>query len=242
MRLEGRVAIVTGGGRGIGRAVALALAQEGAAVAVAARSQDELAETARLVREGGGRAIAVPTDIRRREHVQALVATTVAELGPVDILVNNAGVARFAPVAEATEEDWRMMFEVNLMGALLCTQAVLPSMMERRRGWIINISSSAGIKGYVNQSGYCASKHGLLGFSKALALETQPHGIRVHAICPGAVDTRMARTHRNIDDPGDWMQPEEVAATVVFLASMEGVAMIDNVVMRRYKATPWPGT
>ncbi len=242
MRLEGRVAIVTGGGRGIGRAVALALAQEGAAVAVAARSQDELAETARLVREGGGRAIAVPTDIRRREHVQALVATTVAELGPVDILVNNAGVARFAPVAEATEEDWRMMFEVNLLGALLCTQAVLPSMVERRRGWIINISSSAGIKGYVNQSGYCASKHGLLGFSKVLALETQPYGIRVHAICPGAVDTRMARTHRNIDDPGDWMQPEEVAATVVFLASMEGVAMIDNVVMRRYKATPWPGT
>jgi len=242
MRLEGRVAIVTGGGRGIGRAVALALAQEGAAVAVAARSQDELAETARLVREGGGRAIAVPTDIRRREQVQALVATTVAELGPVDILVNNAGVARFAPVAEAKEQDWRTMFEVNLLGALLCTQAVLPSMMERRRGWIINISSSAGIKGYVNQSGYCASKHGLLGFSKVLALETQPYGIRVHAICPGAVDTRMARTHRNIDDPGDWMQPEEVAATVVFLASMEGVAMIDNVVMRRYKASPWPGT
>jgi len=136
----------------------------------------------------------------------------VAELGPVDILVNNAGVARFAPVAEAKEQDWRTMFEVNLLGALLCTQAVLPSMMERRRGWIINISSSAGIKGYVNQSGYCASKHGLLGFSKVLALETQPYGIRVHAICPGAVDTRMARTHRNIDDPGDWMQPEEVAA------------------------------
>jgi len=242
MKLAGRVAIVTGGGRGIGRATALALAREGAAVAVAARSRGELEETARLVREGGGRAIAVPTDIRRSKEVRGLVEATVGEFGPVDILVNNAGVARFAPVAEATEEDWRLMFEVNLLGALLCTQAVLPAMMERGRGWIINISSSAGIKGYVNQSGYCASKHGLIGFSKVLALETQPYGIRVHAICPGAVDTRMARTHRNIDDPSEWMKPQEVAETVVFVASMEGVAMIDNVVMRRYKASPWPGT
>jgi NAD(P)-dependent dehydrogenase (short-subunit alcohol dehydrogenase family) len=114
-------------------------------------------------------------------------------------------------------------------------------MIERGRGWIINVSSSAGIKGYVEQSGYCASKHGLLGFAKALALETQPHGIRVHTLCPGAVDTDMARTHRDVGDtPDDWMQPEEIADTVVFLASQGGVAMIDNVILRRYKATPWP--
>jgi 3-oxoacyl-[acyl-carrier protein] reductase len=240
MKLQGRVALVTGGGRGIGRVTALALAREGAAVAVAARSLDQIEETARQIRGQGGRAVAVQADIRLADQVRRVVETTVQELGPIDILVNNAGVARFAPVIEAKPDDWRAMLEVNLFGPLYCTQAVLPSMIERKRGWIINIASSAGVRGYVEQSGYCASKHALIGFSKVLALETQRHGIRVHCICPGAVDTDMARTNRNIDDPADWMQPEEVAETVVFLASLGGVAMVDNVVMRRFKATPWP--
>jgi 3-oxoacyl-[acyl-carrier protein] reductase len=240
MKLEGKVALVTGGSRGIGRATALALAREGAAVAVTGRNVRMLEETIGLVSDAGGEAVAVPADLREPDQVRQMVKTVAEALGPIDILVNNAGVARFEPVATAEPDDWRLMLEVNLLGAMLCTQAVLPSMIERGRGWIITISSSAGIKGYVEQSGYCASKHGLIGFAKALALETQPHGIRVHTICPGAVDTDMARTHRNIDDPSDWMRPEEVAATVVFLASMDGVAMIDNVVMRRYKATPWP--
>ena len=240
MKLKDRVALVTGGSRGIGRAVALALAREGAAVAVTARDTARLAETVGLVSDAGGEAVAVPADIRDPEQVRQMVGTVAEALGPVDILANNAGVARFEPVATAKPEDWRLMFEVNLLGAMLCTQAVLPSMIERGRGWIVNISSSAGVKGYVEQGGYCASKHGMIGFAKALALETQPHGIRVHTICPGAVDTDMARTHRNIDDPADWMRPEDIADTVVFLASMDGVAMIDSIIMRRYKATPWP--
>jgi len=241
MKLEGRVALVTGGGRGIGRATALALAREGAAVAVTARSVDQIEETARLVREAGGRAAAIAADIRQADEVERMAQTAARELGPIDILVNNAGVARFAPVLEAKPQDWQMMFEVNLLGAMLCTRAALPSMVERRRGWIINIASSAGIKGYVNQGGYCASKHALLGFTKVLALETRTQGIRVHAICPGGVDTDMARTHRDAgDSPDDWMQPEEVARAVVFLASFDGVAMIDNIILRRYKATPWP--
>ncbi len=240
MKLSGRVALVTGGSRGIGRATAIALAREGARVAVAARSMDGLDETVLQVSKAGGRALAIPADVTSRDDVQFMAAAAAEHLGPIDILVNNAGIARFAPVLEAKPEDWQAMFAVNLIAPLLCTQAVLPSMIERGRGWIINISSAAGIKGYVEQSGYCASKHGLLGFAKVLALETQRHGIRVHTICPGAVDTDMARQNRNIDDPSDWMQPEEIAETVVFLASFDGVAMIDNIVMRRYKATPWP--
>ncbi len=240
MKLSGRVALVTGGSRGIGRATAIALAREGAAVAVAARSAEGLDATARQIRGAGGKAIAVPADLTSRDDIQRMVAAASEQLGPIDILVNNAGIARFAPVLDAKPEDWEAMFAVNLIAPLLCTQAVLPSMIERKRGWIIHIASSAGIKGYVEQSGYCASKHGLIGFAKVLALETQRHGIRVHTICPGAVDTDMARQNRNIDSPDDWMQPEEIAETVVFLASFDGVAMIDNVVMRRFKATPWP--
>ncbi|MFW6161751.1 MAG: SDR family NAD(P)-dependent oxidoreductase [Planctomycetota bacterium] len=240
MKLTDRVALVTGGSRGIGRATAIALAGEGAAVAVTGRDTAKLEETVGLVSDAGGECVAVPADLRDGDAIRQMVATVVDALGPVDTLVNNAGVARFEPVASAKAEDWRLMFEVNLLGAMLCTQAVLPAMIERGRGWIINLSSSAGVKGYPEQAGYCASKHGLIGFAKALALETQPHGIRVHTLCPGAVDTEMARTHRNHDDPADWMQPEEIAATVVFLASMDGVAMIDNVILRRYKATPWP--
>ena len=240
MKLKDKVALVTGGSRGIGRAIALALTREGAAVGVTARDAEKLDETVRLIREAGGRAVAVPADIRDEGQVRQMAEAAAAELGPIDILVNNAGVARFEPVLTAKAADWQLMFEVNLLAAMRCAQAVLPSMIERSQGWIINISSSAGVKGYVEQSGYCASKHGLIGFAKALAIETQPHGIRVHSICPGAVDTDMARTHRNIDDPADWMTPQEIADTVVFLASMDGVAMIDNIVMRRYKATPWP--
>ena len=240
MKLSGRVALVTGGSRGIGRATAIALAREGASVAIAARSHDQVLETAALIAHSSCPALGIIADLRKPDDIRNMVEQTVAQLGPIDILVNNAGIARFAPVLEAKPEDWQAMFAVNLIAPLLCTQAVLPSMMARRRGWIINISSSAGIKGYVEQSGYCASKHGLLGFAKVLALETQRHGIRVHTLCPGAVDTDMARQNRNIDDPSVWMQPEEIAETVVFLASFDGVAMIDHIVMRRFKATPWP--
>ncbi len=240
MKLEGRVALVTGGSRGIGRAIAVALAREGAKVAFSGRSGDHVEETMALMREPVmEERIGIIADVRRPDDVRQMVETTVAELGPVDILVNNAGIARFAPILKATVEDWQAMLDVNLIGPLLCTQAVLPSMIERKRGWIINIASSSSVKGYVDQSGYCASKHALLGFAKVLALETRNTGVRVHCICPGGVDTEMAGLNPSFDDRADLMKPEEVAEVVVFLAAQDGVAMIDNVVLRRYKATPW---
>jgi 3-oxoacyl-[acyl-carrier protein] reductase len=239
MKLAGRVALVTGGGRGIGRCTALALAREGAAVGVTARSADQLDQTVNLIREAGGTALAVPADVSHRDEVNAAVRQVAETLGPIDILVNNAGVARFASVLDSTEEDWRTMFEVNALGALFCVQAVLPSMIERRQGWIISVSSTTGIKGYPEQSAYCASKHALMALAKVLALETQEHGIRVHAICPATTDTDMVRGVRTIDGPSEWIKPEEIAETVVFLASFDGNAMIDNVVVRRYPTTPW---
>ncbi|HPD16548.1 MAG TPA: SDR family oxidoreductase [Planctomycetota bacterium] len=236
MKLQGRVALVTGGGRGIGRAIAQALAREGAKVAVAARSREQVEETAGLL---GRAALGIVADVRRPDDVRRMAEQAVAGLGPIDLLVNNAGVARFAPILQATVADWQAMFDVNVLGALLCTQAVLPSMLERRRGWIINIASSSSVKGYVDQSGYCASKHALLGFAKVLALETRDAGIRVHCICPGGVDTEMAGQNPSFESRADLMRPEEIAELVVFLASLDGVMMIDNVVVRRYKATPW---
>ncbi|HUT32209.1 MAG TPA: SDR family oxidoreductase [Planctomycetota bacterium] len=240
MKLEGKVALVTGGSRGIGRATAIALAREGARVAFAGRSHDHMDETSLLIAQHATTgSVGVIADVRKPDDVRRMVETAVAELGPIDILVNNAGIARFAPVLEAKVEDWQAMLDVNLLGPLLCTQAVLPSMIERGRGWIINIASSSSVKGYVDQSGYCASKHALLGFAKVLALETRNTGVRVHCICPGGVDTEMAGLNPSFGDRADLMKPEEVADTVVFLASLDGVAMIDNIVMRRYKATPW---
>ncbi len=237
MKLQGKVALVTGGSRGIGRAIAIALAREGAKVAVAGRAPDMIGETVRLM--GGPPSLGVVADVRKPGDVRRMVEAAVAGLGPIDILVNNAGVARFASVLDAKLEDWQAMFEINVLGPLLCAQAVLPSMVERKRGWIINIGSAAGVKGYVDQSGYCASKHALLGFAKVLALETRNTGVRVHCICPGGVDTEMAGLNPSFGDHADLMKPEEVAEVVVFLASQDGVAMIDNVVLRRYKATPW---
>jgi len=239
MKLRGKVALVTGGSRGIGRAIAVALAREGAKVAFAGRSPDLVQETVHLVAEHSAPAVGILADVRKPDDVRRMVETVVAQLGPIDILVNNAGIARFAPILDATVEDWQAMLDVNLIGPLLCTQAVLPSMIERKRGWIINIASSSSVKGYADQSGYCASKHALLGFAKVLAIETRNHGVRVHCICPGGVDTEMAGLNPSFGDRADLMKPEEVAATVVFLASLDGVMMIDNVVLRRYKATPW---
>ncbi len=239
MKLEGKVALVTGGSRGIGRAIAIALAREGAKVAVAGRAPDMIKETMGLVAPFSAAALGLLADVRKPDDVREMVETTLAELGPIDILVNNAGIARFAPILKSTVEDWQAMLDVNLIAPLLCTQAVLPSMIERKRGWIINIASSSSVKGYVDQSGYCASKHALLGFAKVLALETRSHGIRVHCICPGGVDTEMAGLNPSFGDRADLMKPEEVAEAVVFLASLDGVMMIDNLVLRRYKATPW---
>jgi len=225
---------------GLGQGIALGLAEAGADIA-GVYNRRPPTETQARIEKLGRKFLGIRADLASIEPIPAIVEKIVARFGHLDILVNNAGVARFAPVLEAKPQDWQMMFEVNLLGAMLCTRAALPSMVERRRGWIINIASSAGIKGYVNQGGYCASKHALLGFTKVLALETRTQGIRVHAICPGGVDTDMARTHRDAgDSPDDWMQPEEVARAVVFLASFDGVAMIDNIILRRYKATPWP--
>jgi len=238
-KFEDKIVVVTGGGRGIGRAICLAFAKEGARVAACARSVNEINRVAEEIRAAGGEAIAVAMDVTDERSVNKGMNAIRDRFGRIDILVNNAGAAIFKPLSETTLDDWNKMVAVNMTGVFLCCKAVLSEMMERKSGRIINIASSAGLKGYPNQSAYCASKHGVVGFSKVLALELQPYNIRVNVVCPGGVDTRLVREGRDDVDVTKYMRPEEIADVVIFLASQNAIATIDEVFVRRTEARPW---
>jgi len=224
MKLKSKTAIVTGGGRGIGKATALAFAREGANVAVTARSQSEIEAVRDEIKSFGQNAIAIPAEVSNEEAVNRMVKAVIDEYGTIDILVNNAGVHIRSPLVEMKLEDWELTMAVNLRGPFLCTKAVLPYMMEQKSGKIINISSDSGRKGWATGSAYCASKFGLLGMTEAVSEEVaDKYGINVNALCVGGVDTVMAR--EAIAYAGyavDWdkiMQPEDIADVCVFFAS-----------------------
>jgi len=203
---ETKVAVVTGGGRGIGRAIAQTLGKAGAAVAVLARTAGEIAETVRLVESGGGRARGLTADITDLTAVQEAMRTAEESFGPVDLLVNNAGAVKpFGPFWENDPEEWWRSLEVNLRGAMLCSRAVLPGMVSRKRGWIVNVSSGAGTMASPYYSSYVTSKTALVRFSECLALECKPHGIAVFAISPGTVRTRMSEYSLNSPDGQKWL-------------------------------------
>ncbi|HEY7460974.1 MAG TPA: SDR family NAD(P)-dependent oxidoreductase [Gemmatimonadota bacterium] len=193
MSLDGRGAVVTGGGRGIGAAVARALAREGAAVVVAARTLDQVERVAAELRESEWNAWAVVCDVTRPESVRELARGAIERLGHVDILVNNAGVAHSAPLHKITLEDWNRLFAVNATGTFLCTQAFVPGMLERKWGRVVNVASVSGLTGARYIAAYAASKHAVLGFTRAVAAEVALQGVTVNAVCPGYVDTDLTR-------------------------------------------------
>jgi len=236
--LTDQVAFVTGGGRGIGRAIALAFARAGCNVAAVARTPAEVEETAALVREGGRRALALTGDVALESNVARTVERTAETLGPIDILVNNAGFLVIQPIIETSLEDFDRTMAVNLRGTFLCIKAVLPGMIARRSGTIINIASTSSKRWYRGQGAYCAAKHGVLGFTKVLAEEMRDHNIRVSAICPGGVNTRLVQEQRDDIVPEEWMDAEDIGELAVFLASLPPKAAIDEVVIRRFASPP----
>jgi 3-oxoacyl-[acyl-carrier protein] reductase len=229
-RLAGRVAIVTGGARGIGRGIATAFAREGAALALVDRDERTLHEAPDECAEHGGEAIAIVADMSDSRGVEEMVDRTLTELGGLHILVNNAGVCSISTVAEMELEEWRRIIDTDLTGVFLCTTAVLPAMMARRYGRIISVGSQLALKGSATMAHYCAAKSGVHGFTRALAYEVAPYNITANVIAPGPIETDMLRA-----DPQEWLDAkraeippgrfgrvEEIAPTAVMIASDEG--------------------
>jgi 3-oxoacyl-[acyl-carrier protein] reductase len=236
MKLDRKVALVTGGARSIGRAIALGLAREGADVAIVYVSHPEAAqETVKAIEGLGRRALAVKADVAKRGDVQAAVAEVEERLGPIDILVSNAGVQKRIFFLDLAEEDWDWIVDTNLKGCYLVGQAVAARMKARGRGKIINVSSEAAGFPAPRMSAYCVSKAGIAMLTKCMALELAPHGIRVNALAPGL--TRTDLNSKDLDDPefyklrvariplGRVMSPEDLVGAAVFLASPDSDSM-----------------
>jgi NADP-dependent 3-hydroxy acid dehydrogenase YdfG len=229
--LQGQVAIVTGAGRGIGHAVATALAREGATVVLAARTRQQLASIAAAIRESGGAALAIPTDVTQDAGVEAMVEQAIAELGRLDILVTAAGLASFGPVVGTKPGEWDGMLAVNLRAVMVTCRAVLPMMIRQRRGTIINIASVAAQRPIPGASVYTATKAGVIGFSRVLAEELRGEGVRVGVLVPGAVDTPLWDTIPNSPDRSRMLRPEDVARAAVLMASLPPGASLEELTL-----------
>ena len=244
MFLLDRVALVTGAGRGIGRSIAIGCALEGAKVALLARSREELESVAGTVRTMGRHALPIPCDITRPEEVEAALARVRTEWGPPLVLVNNAGISPSARIEDTTDEVWARVLDLNLSAAFRLCRATVPAMIGTGWGRIVNISSTAGKVGYPYTTAYTASKHGLVGLTRALAKETVKKGVTVNAVCPGFADTRMTvdsverisrKTGRTVADSrlalesmsplGRLVTPDEVAHVVLWLLREEAAAV-----------------
>ena len=238
-RLAGKVAIVTGAGRGIGRAIGIALAQEAATIVLAARASDTLQEAAEKVTQAGGKAHIAVTELTDEESIKGLVKDTEAEFGRLDVLVNNAGITHSARLEETATEDWERCMWVNARAPFILCREALSLLRKSQAGYIINIASVVGVKGYPLQSAYTSSKHALRGMTISLSEELRDSNIRVHLLCPGGVDTDMVARVRPDIRKDELIKPEEIAELVLYLVTHKGNAVIDELHIRRATSAPW---
>jgi NAD(P)-dependent dehydrogenase (short-subunit alcohol dehydrogenase family) len=235
MELKDKVALVTGASKGIGKEIARALAGEGCHVALFARSESLLRDLAEEIeRKHAVKALPLAGDIREESDIRKAVQETVGRLGPLSILVNNAGLGTFQPVADLTTEAWDRMFAVNVRGHFLFTRECIPSLRKSGLAFIVFVVSLAGKNAFVGGSGYAATKHAILGFSRCLMLEERKNGINTLAICPGSVDTDFPGERRAPDDPKrkTMLQPEDVAEAVLGALRQPDRAMVSEIDIR----------
>jgi 3-oxoacyl-[acyl-carrier protein] reductase len=232
MKIEGAVALVTGAGRGIGKAIALTLAHHGAAVVLTARTMNELESVKTEIELAGGKAHAVLADITDAENVRQLFSEISAKYHRLDILVNNAGIGKFAPVRDMPLGDFEAMWALNVRAVFDCTKQALPVMESQRQGAIVNVASLAGKNSFVGGAGYSATKWALIGFARSLMLEVREHNIKVITICPGSVDTSFSSTTTDPKRSEKILHPQDIADTVLAALIMPDRAMVSEIDIR----------
>jgi len=235
--IEGKVAIVTGAGRGIGKAVSVSLAKAGCRVVLAARTREQIEAVQKEILSQGGDALAIPTDLTADEDIQRLVEESQAKWGAADILINNAGWGKRAPVVGASLTDWDQTFRLNLRAPMVLAKALLPNMIAKREGAVINIGSVSGKTGEANGAAYSASKFGLIGFTQSLYEEVREHSIKVAVILPGFVDTPLIPPNRQLDR-SKMIQADDIAQTVLFVLTSPATCCPVEITVRPQK-TPF---
>lgn len=238
MELKGKKAVVTGGSRGIGKAVVLALLQEGVEVLAVARTEKNLRKLEQEARSKGFSVDTFVCDVAQEQEVKGCIRQALEVLGNIDICINAAGIALAGPLENTRYEDWNRVMAVNAGGTFLFCREMFKLMKRQKGGRIVNISSVAGKKGYSEQSVYTASKHAVMGLSRVLAQEGAPYNIVVHTLCPGGVDTDFIRTMRPDVPREDLIHPEDCARAVCCMLKMPDSAVIDNIDLRRWKSSP----
>lgn len=240
--LKNKVAIVTGASRGIGREISIKLAEEGAKVALFARDETALNEVSEYIRSKGGTCISVICELTDETSIKEAVKTVKDTFGTIDCLVNNAGRMELYPVHKTPTEIFDSIIGINLRGVFLLTREVLPVMLEKNFGKIVNIGSTAGRRGYPEQSAYCASKHALVGFTKALSLELRKTKVSTCIVAPGGVLTDMSKklmASRGDFNEEAWITPQQITDGVMFVLHQDGAAFTDELVIRRFESEPW---